>query len=83
MLPEYQRNGIGKKLYQKAENRFIQRCCKYVIVKTLSDIVDFKPYEQTRKFYKNIGFEPLITLTEMWDNHNPCLIMIKSLSRRE
>lgn len=28
---------------------------------------------------RGIGFEPLITLTEMWDKKNPCLIMIKML----
>ena len=49
------------------------------MVKTLSDIVDFRPYELTRKFYTAIGFQPLVTLTEMWDEQNPCLIMIKSL----
>ena len=50
-----------------------------MIVKTLTDTVDFEPYAQTRKFYKSIGFESLITLTEMWDAENPCLIMFKSL----
>ena len=25
------------------------------------------------------GFESLITLTEMWDEENPCLIMLKPL----
>lgn len=80
VLPEYQHNGAGKKLYQAAEKLFIQRGCKYAIVKTLSDAVDFEPYERTRRFYKSIGFESLITLTEMWDADNPCLIMLKSLS---
>ena len=50
-----------------------------MMVKTLSDIVDFEPYAQTRAFYESMGFQPLITLTEMWDEENPCLIMIKAL----
>ena len=79
VLPEYQHNGVGKALYYAAENYFIQQGCKYVIVKTLSDMVDCEPYAQTRKFYRSIGFEPLITLTEMWDEKNLCLIMFKSL----
>ncbi len=79
VLPEYQHNGVGKALYHVVEENFIQKDCKYVIVKTLSDIVDFEPYAQTRRFYTSIGFEPLITLTEMWDEENPCLIMFKSL----
>ena len=79
VLPEYQNKGIGKELYRLAENHFRKRGCRYVIVKTLSDHVHFEPYERTRAFYRRIGFEPLITLTEMWDEDNPCLIMFKSL----
>jgi hypothetical protein len=42
-------------------------------------INDDKNYEKTRKFYKKMGFEELITLMEMWDENNPCLIMIKKI----
>lgn len=80
VLPEYQHNGVGKALYRAVESYLMQRGCKYVVVKTLSDIVDFEPYDKTRTFYKSIGFEPLITLTEMWDEENPCLIMLKVLA---
>lgn len=79
VLPEYRNNGVGRALYQVVESQLIQRGCKYVIVKTLSDAVDFEPYARTREFYKSIGFESLVTLTEMWDEENPCLIMIKPL----
>ena len=77
VLPDYHNKGIGKALYITAESYLLQHGCKYIIVKTLSDIVDFEPYEKTRKFYESVGFVPLITLTEMWDEENPCLIMIK------
>ncbi len=76
-LPEW--FGNEQALYDMAEKYFVCQGCKYVIVKTLSDIVDFEPYARTRKFYKSVGFEPLITLTEMWDEENPCLIMVKQL----
>jgi len=78
--PEYQRGGIGKTLYNTTEAYLIQNGCKYVIVKTLSDAISYKPYTITREFYKRVGFEPLVTLTEMWDDENPCLIMLKSLA---
>ena len=26
-----------------------------------------------------MGFKELLTLTEMWDEENPCLIMIKNI----
>lgn len=80
VLPEYQHNGIGKALYRMAEKYFLDVGCKYVVVKTLSDTVNYEPYARTRKFYERVGFEPLITLTEMWDEENPCLILIKALN---
>jgi thiamine-phosphate pyrophosphorylase len=79
VLPEYQHTGIGKALYRTSEEYFIKSGCKYVIVKTLSDIVDSEPYERTRRFYRSIGFDTLLTLTEMWDEKNPCLIMFKDI----
>lgn len=79
ILPEYHRKGIGKMLLATAEAYFRQNGCRYVIVKTLSDTVCYEPYEHTRLFYLSVGFEELITLTEMWSEENPCLIMIKKL----
>lgn len=81
VLKEYQHKGGGKALYYNVENYFMQKRCQYVIVKTLSDTVEFEPYQRTRKFYKSVGFNPLITLTEMWDEENPCLIMLKLLEQ--
>lgn len=79
VAPEYQHKGIGKMLYYLMEKHFEEMGFKHIIVKTLSDKADSKEYAETRKFYTNVGFEPLITLTEMWDEKNPCLIMIKEL----
>lgn len=79
VLPEYQHNGVGRALYRAVEEYFAQNSCEYVVVKTLSDLAVFEPYERTRSFYKSIGFVPLITLTEMWDENNPCLIMLKAM----
>lgn len=81
VLPEYHRDGVGTALYKMAEKYFYSKNCEYIIVKTLSDTVSYEPYEHTRKFYEKMGFIPLLTLTEMWDEWNPCLIMIKQLSR--
>ena len=53
--------------------------CKYIIVKTVDERNIEKHYGKTIKFYKSIGFEKLITLPEMWDENNPCLIMIKNI----
>lgn len=78
--PECHRMGVGRALYGRAEHFFLEKGCKYAMVETLSDKVSYAPYEKTRLFYESLGFEPLITLTEMWDENNPCLIMVKSLA---
>lgn len=78
--PEYHRMGLGRALYDSAERFFLEKGCKYAMVETLSEKVNYEPYEKTRRFYESVGFEPLITLTEMWDENNPCLIMIKALA---
>jgi len=61
------------------EKHFKRKGCEYVIVKTLSEKNPDIHYAKTRVFYKKMGFKELITLTEMWDENNPCLIMIKSI----
>ena len=77
--PNYHGKGIGTLLYKTVENYFTKNGCEYIIVKTLSEINPDKNYAKTRHFYKKIGFNELITLTEMWDENNPCLIMIKCI----
>ncbi len=77
--PECHRMGVGRALYKEVERFFLEKGCKYAMVETLSEKANYAPYEKTRLFYESVGFEPLITLTEMWDAENPCLIMIKSL----
>jgi ribosomal protein S18 acetylase RimI-like enzyme len=77
--PKHHRKGIGGLLYKGMEKYFIRNNCKYVIVKTLSEKDPDENYGKTRNFYKRMGFEELITLTEMWDENNPCLIMIKKI----
>lgn len=79
VLPGLHRKGLGRGLYEAAESYFRQQGCACVMVKTLSDTADFPPYEATRRFYRGMGFAPLVTLTEMWDEENPCLIMLKAL----
>lgn len=83
ILPQYHGQGIGTQLMEAADKYFAQQGCRYVIVKTLSDLVECERYERTRQFYLRVGFEPLISLTEMWDEDNPCLLMIKQLPRAD
>ncbi len=77
--PAYRNRGIGHALCTASEQYFLSCGCDCMVVKTLSDLVDYAPYRETRMFYKSVGFTELLTLTEMWDENNPCLIMYKKI----
>ncbi|MGZ3794587.1 MAG: GNAT family N-acetyltransferase [Bdellovibrio sp.] len=49
--PEFQGRQIGTQLLNHLKNELIKNNCSSVIVKTLDENVDYKPYEQTRAFY--------------------------------
>ncbi|NLY46721.1 MAG: GNAT family N-acetyltransferase [Tissierella sp.] len=74
---EYHRKGIGKELY-KALEEYAMIKYKYLQVKTV-DQGYYKEYDQTIYFYKSIGFSKLEVFPTLWDEWNPCLIMIKAL----
>lgn len=46
-------------------------------VKTLADSHPSPEYGITRAFYRSCGFQPLMVLPDLWDEANPCLIMVK------
>ncbi|MFL0250302.1 GNAT family N-acetyltransferase [Clostridium neuense] len=79
ILKEYHGNGIGKSLLKAAEKQLIQSKVKFLMVKTLGESHPDKNYNETRKFYKKVGFYPLEEIKEIWGKENPCLIMVKNL----
>jgi ribosomal protein S18 acetylase RimI-like enzyme len=78
--PEAQRSGIGRALVAAAENHVRLLGIEYMQVKTLGPSRPDEGYARTRAFYEAIGYRPLEELTKIWDEQNPCLIMIKSLT---
>lgn len=80
VLAEFQGMGVGTKLIYEslAESGKIYKVCE---VKTLSDIVDYKPYEKTRSFYKKIGFVPIETIHPYPGWTDPCQIFVKFLNK--
>lgn len=79
VLQEFHRNGIGKKLLEICEQYCMSKNYSYLTVKTLADTNLDKNYAKTRAFYQNVGFKPLKILAGYWDEHNPCLLMIKRI----
>ncbi len=57
ILPKYQDQGFGKKLLQALKNQGLQSGCHSMMVNTLDESVEYKPYEKTRAFYLKNGFK--------------------------
>jgi XTP/dITP diphosphohydrolase len=80
--PERHRQGIGRALLAAAETRLQREGALFLTVKTLSGRCDDEPYARTRRFYRAMGFLPLMELPTLWSAENPCLVMVKPLAAR-
>ena len=56
------RQGIGTALLTKAAEDLASDGASILMVHTLSDTVDYEPYEATRAFYGSMGFKHLETI---------------------
>lgn len=78
----HHRRGIGRELIAALEQRLLDDGVRLLSVKTLADLHPSPEYAQTRAFYASVGFLPQIVLPDLWDQANPCLIMVKPLPGR-
>jgi GNAT superfamily N-acetyltransferase len=76
---ERQGQGLGTALVEAAEDFLRARGIEYLQVKTLGPSNPDSHYAATRRFYQARGFRPLEELHGLWDEENPCLIMVKQL----
>lgn len=74
-----QRHGIGRLLVDAAQEWLRQQGVEYLQVKTLGPSDDDPNYAKTRAFYLAMGFRPLEEFKQIWDEHNPCLVLVKRL----
>jgi ribosomal protein S18 acetylase RimI-like enzyme len=79
VMPTMQGLGIGSGLMQKAEMWLCEQGVLYLQVKTLGPSCDDEHYARTRAFYEAMGFVAMEELKQIWDEANPCLIMVKKL----
>jgi GNAT superfamily N-acetyltransferase len=76
---EAHRRGIGSALLAAGESYLRVRNVEYVQVKTLGPSRASEPYARTRAFYEARGFVPLEEIHGLWDEGNPCLVLVKRL----
>lgn len=77
---EAHHQGIGRRLVERAQDWLREQGVEYLQVKTLGPSHPDPNYTKTRLFYGALGFRPLEEFKQIWDEQNPCLILIKSLS---
>ena len=78
---DLRRRGIGTALFTKAAEDLASDGAFILMVHTLSDTVDYEPYEATRAFYRSMGFVHLETIDPYpgMAPGNPIAIYVKIL----
>jgi ribosomal protein S18 acetylase RimI-like enzyme len=79
VLKEYHRRGIGRSLVAACEKQCRENKQEFLTVKTLAESRESKSYQKTRLFYLSLGFKPVEVFPALWDEENPCLLMIKRI----
>ena len=77
--PQVHRSGIGRTLVTAAETYSCAQGFEYLQVKTLGPSNPDQGYAKTRQFYQALGYRPLEEFMKIWDENNPCLVMVKRL----
>lgn len=75
---EAHHQGIGKQLFHTAEE-YAKKQYKFLQVKTVDEGL-YPQYDQTIRFYKSLGFSKLEVFPHLWDEWNPCLVLVKKLA---
>ena len=78
VMKEYHRNGVGRKLVEKAKEMAKAEGYEFMQVKTVKMGV-YDDYDRTNLFYISCGFKELEVFPLLWDEANPCQIYVMSL----
>lgn len=75
VLKEYQRQGIGRKLFDSFYIYAKENGYEFVHVKTVREGM-YPDYDLTNAFYQKIGFKELECMEDLWDAANPCQVYV-------
>lgn len=78
VLKDYQRLGIGRKLFAEAKSWEVLQGYSFMQVKTVQ-MGRYKEYDVTNAFYRSLGFKEFEVFPNLWDEWNPCQVYIMSL----
>lgn len=75
---EMHRQGIGRKLFEAAQDYAARHGYAFIQVKTVKMGV-YDDYDRTNLFYLSLGFREFEVLPELWGPENPCQIYVIGL----
>ena len=78
VMKEFHRNGIGRKLVEKAREVAKAQGYEFMQVKTVK-MGMYEDYDRTNLFYISCGFKELEVFPTLWDEANPCQIYVMGL----
>lgn len=80
VLPSCHRQGVGSLLMNAFEASCRQDSLRLIQVKTVDEGRYPDSYDKTIAFYESMGFIRLEVFPDMWDEWNPCLLLVKALN---
>lgn len=78
VLEEYHREGIGRQLFQSLFDYAKEHNYEFLQVKTVKEGI-YEDYDKTNNFYKSMGFKEFECFPALWDEKNPCQILVMAL----
>lgn len=75
---QYHRTGIGRELFEAFHDYAKEHGYSFLQVKTVQT-GHYEEYDRTVAFYKKIGFKELECFPTLWDEWNPCQILIREV----
>ncbi len=82
VLPQLHRQGIGRALMAALMGFARNEGYRLVQVKTV-DAGHYPEYDRTIAFYEAMGFTRLEVFPDLWDAHNPCLVLVKAVAQAD
>ena len=78
VLKDYQRRGVGRKLFEQAKKVAENLGYSFMQVKTVQ-MGRYEEYDATNRFYRSLGFKEFELFPTLWDERNPCQIYVMHL----
>ena len=78
VLPQYHRQGLGRRLFAAFYEYCKRHGYEFIQVKTV-DGGYYEEYDRTRLFYEALGLRRLEVFPTLWDERNPCLVMVMAV----